>query len=539
MKHRNTVARFGLAALVGSLALGGFSCAPTEEDGDTTDPDAIVGSNSVARTAKVQSFVLVSTNASDREIQNAAVAQIRPLFGALKAFDIGLGRRLDTPSSYTAIDTTTFQRDTVTVVDPANPGTTHQMLRVRYTYTDRAVVTNRLQSRRAFPTTLLFSDVTPHANQVVTQCQTEKMDWGASGLWYNFEPHIGSCQELISAEKNRISTQRRALTDPDHQVTVDEVNRWFLPITVSLSTIARSENKYPDYHRLLDDNRLVIASFFGVDKLDDPNDYGARNFFTYIRSVLRARPELRLQPIAGTDFTTISFNGATISNVTPLQVAGWIVDRTGYPSSVPSSMVNAFRQQVIRQWRDKNLSFTSPANVTINGAAKSITAEVRVYYGDEESWGSGAVQRYATAFRDADVFQYTGHSHLGSGPLDARNYSASTFPNRYQIMMVNSCVSFNYYNTFFDMHPGATLNLDTVTNGLPVYLEGSGESSARFAIAFLDGRFRSYLQVLTSMRLDLPWVSNYDANRVADGETDNTFSPTRTPMTMTFPAATR
>ena len=31
----------------------------------------------------------------------------------------------------------------------------------------------------------------------------------------------------------------------------------------------------------------------------------------------------------------------------------------------------------------------------------------------------------------------------------------------------------------FRMHPGGTLNLDTVTNGLPVYLEGSGESSAR------------------------------------------------------------
>ncbi len=536
MKHRNAVSRFGLAALAGSLAVGGVSCAPSEEDGDTVDPDAIVGSNSVARTATVQSFVFVSATATDRQIQEAAVAQIRPLFGALKAFDIGLGRRLDTPSAYTAINTASFKRDTVTVVDPAHPGATTQMVRVRYTYTDRAVVTNRLSTRRAFPTTLLFSDVTPHATEVVNQCQTEKMDWGQSGLWYNFEPHIERCQSLVTAEKDRIQTQRRALTDPDHQVTVDEVNRWFLPITVGLSTIARTENKYPDYHRLFDDNRLVVASFFGVDKLDDPNDYGARNFFTYIRSVLRARPELQLQPVSGSDFTRISFNGATISNVTPLQVAGWIVDRTGYPASVPSSMVDAFRRQVIAQWRDKALSFSSPATVTINGASKSVTAEVRVYYGNEEGWGTGAVQRYQTAFRDADVFQYTGHSHLGSGPLDARNYSASNFPNRYQVVMVNSCVSFNYYNTFFDMHPGGTLNLDTVTNGLPVYLEGSGESSARFAIAFLDGRFRSYLQVLTSMRLDLGWQSGYDPNRVADGESDNTFSPATTRMTMTFPA---
>ena len=146
------------------------------------------------------------------------------------------------------------------------------------------------------------------------------------------------------------------------------------------------------------------------------------------------------------------------------------------------------------------------------------------------------MQRYKRAFQEVDVFQYTGHSHLGSGPLDARNYAASDFPNRYQILMVNSCVSFNYYNTFFEMHPGGSRNLDTVTNGLPVYLEGSGLSSARFAAAFLDGRYRSYSDVLASMRVNLPWEPNHDANRVADGEPDNEFSPTRFPITLSVPA---
>ena len=85
------------------------------------------------------------------------------------------------------------------------------------------------------------------------------------------------------------------------------------------------------------------------------------------------------------------------------------------------------------------------------------------------------------------------------------------------------------------MHPGGTRNLDTVTNGLPVYLEGSGESSARFAVAFLDGQFRNYLQVLTAMKIDLPWERGHDANRVADGESDNTFTPSAYRMTLTFP----
>ncbi len=540
MKHRNTVSRFGLVALAGVMALGTASCAVDTGDGEdlSTDPDAITGANAVARTATVESFVLVRTGATDREIQEAAVSQMRPLFGAMKANDIGMGRRLDTANAYTYIDTSTFRRDTVTVVNPATPGVTSEMLRVRFRYTDRAIVNNRYASRRAFNTTLLFGRYESYASEITQTCQSEHQDWGASGIWYNFEPHLTRCQALVTAEKDRIDTQRRALANPDREVTVDEVNRHFLPISLKLTTIARTENKYPEYHRLFDDNRLVIGSFFGVDKLDDPNDYGAKNFFTYIRTVLRARPELKLTASApSADLTTISFNGMTITNVTPLQVAGWIVDNAGYPSAVPYAMRDAFRRQVIAQWRDKNLTFSSPANVTINGQAKAVTVEVRVFYGNEEGWGTGAVQRYQAAFRDVDVFQYTGHSHLGSGPLDARNYSASNFPDRYQILMVNSCVSFNYYNVFFDMHPGGTRNLDTVTNGLPVYLEGSGESSARFAVAFLDGQFRNYLQILTSMKIDLPWERGHDANRVADGESDNVFTPTTQRMTLTFPAA--
>jgi hypothetical protein len=38
--------------------------------------------------------------------------------------------------------------------------------------------------------------------------------------------------------------------------------------------ISRTETKYPDYHRVGEDGRLVIGSYFGEDKHDDPNDYG-------------------------------------------------------------------------------------------------------------------------------------------------------------------------------------------------------------------------------------------------------------------------
>ena len=534
--------RLGLGVSFVALALAG--CATDEallDEGDDRESPAdlatseITGANAVGRNATIQSYVLVRVGASDAEVQRAAVQQMRPLFGALKAMDIGLGRRLDTASAPGFIDVRTFQRDTVDVIDPSRPeARVGQMDRVRFTYTDRAIVTMRLQSRRAIATTTLFGDYNAHADQVVSQCQSEKMDWGASGIWYNYEPETSTCQTLIRAETTRLAAERRLLRNGDREVTVNESTRWFTPISVKLTTISRSETKYPDYHRVWDDGQLVIGSFFGEDKHDDPNDYGARNYFTYLRTVLQARPELRVAA-AGTDLTTMTFNGATVANVTALQAAQWIVDRTGYPAQVPAAMRDAFRQAVIRQWRDKTVTLSAPVSVSINGAARTGSAQVRVYYGNEEGAGTGAVQRYQAAFRDVDVFQYTGHSHLGSGPLDARNYTAASFPNRYQVLMINSCVSFNYYNAFFEMHPGGTLNLDTVTNGLPVFLEGSGLSSARFAVAFLDGRFRSYADILGAMRVDLPWERAHDANRVADGETDNTFTPTRQRMTLTFP----
>ncbi|MEI8257070.1 MAG: hypothetical protein WCJ30_15460, partial [Deltaproteobacteria bacterium] len=142
---------------------------------------------------------------------------------------------------------------------------------------------------------------------------------------------------------------------------------------------------------------------------------------------------------------------------------------------------------------------------------------------------------YEQAWAGGDVVQYTGHTYIGSGgPIDARNYTASDFPSRYQLFMANSCVSFSFYNnSFFDLHPGGTRNLETVTNGLSVYLKGSGLSSARFVNGLIDGRGQSYAALLASMRVDLPWATAYDANRVVDGEMDNVYTPSTYTLSLT------
>ena len=73
-------------------------------------------------------------------------------------------------------------------------------------------------------------------------------------------------------------------------------------------------------------------------------------------------------------------------------------------------------------------------------------------------------------------------------------------------MLVNSCLSFNYYDEdFLAMHPGGSAQLDVVVNGLAAYWRGMGQASGSYIASLVDGGDHSWRDVLTSMRVDLPW----------------------------------
>jgi hypothetical protein len=102
-------------------------------------------------------------------------------------------------------------------------------------------------------------------------------------------------------------------------------------------------------------------------------------------------------------------------------------------------------------------------------------------------------------------------------------------------MMVNSCVSYNYYNTGFQaLHPGGTRNLDMVVNGLEA-LSDDGHSVSTLITSLVSGQQLNWAQVMSRMVANIPalGLEDYDPLRVVDGETDNTYTPTRTPMTIT------
>ena len=106
-------------------------------------------------------------------------------------------------------------------------------------------------------------------------------------------------------------------------------------------------------------------------------------------------------------------------------------------------------------------------------AAKPFTIQLLTYFGAD-----GDSAQHKRAIKNSDVFVYNGHSYIGYGPLDPSNFSASDFPSTYQVLVVNGCVSFNYYDHYFQLKPGGTKTLDTITNGLESWVNGSGATGS-------------------------------------------------------------
>lgn len=100
--------------------------------------------------------------------------------------------------------------------------------------------------------------------------------------------------------------------------------------------------------------------------------------------------------------------------------------------------------------------------------------------------------------------------------------------------MIGSCSSFNYYQKdFLELKAGGSKNLETIVNGLPSYVWGGGEVTARFVTGLISGKQPTYPELLESMRLDTPWGErSYDPMRVVDGELDNRYTRTSTPITI-------
>ena len=534
------------APLLVVLAASAIACSSARSDqpsDDDTSDDALTSVTALARTLRFDAYVYVDASASDDDILAAAKMQNKSAFGALRTANVGVNdRELGT------IDTKTFSKQKVTVIDTdkANdPG--RPMLKVTYRYTNAAVVPKTMASRSAQSLAVLGGDYGSQADRILTECtenDSEAKEF-TSDIWYVFNPGLDSCNTAMTAEQKKIDADTKKLQGDKTKVALSEVNRLYKPVTMSLDR-ARLNGKasYPEYDRLysggVKPGYLVVGMVSGLmadwaagevhATSDDP---GWPMWFGGLKEIFSRRPGFQMTAIAPSeDLTKLTANGKTYS--VPggfMDIMKWVNDGTGYPAgatddATQKALQEAAAQKILKHW----VTFEVPVTVTIGSAPpKKVTIQLNSYFGAEEDDSP-----HKQGIKNSDIFVYNGHSYIGYGPLDPSRYTSSDFPSTYQVMSVNGCVSYNYYeHDYFPLKSGGTKNLELITNGLESWVDESGPAMGRLVGTILDGKQESYTDILKAAQFTYygyDW--GMDALRVVDGELDNKYFPDKTPITV-------
>ncbi len=477
-------------------------------------------------------FVDVAPGASDDVVKGQIHRQLKSALGALREQGIGVADR----DGIRNLANPALTRARFSVVR-ADGTVWHDVERVRYHYHDQALCETGRCTTNTVELNLLFGDYVARARELIPIC-SDDASTEADSLWYHYQPNIAACKAAIGAEQRAIDHDRETLADRDTQITANDAERRFLTTRATLVPVTAAADTWPEHDQLWGfagdraRTKLVVYSFFGVDSdMSKPTDYGLVEYMRFERELRRRMPKLRVTETSPNAWLLDFYiDGQKLPNITWDDVERWVVDRTGFPAAVGSDAGKRAEllRQVIANFSERWIVWSAPITVAQNGVSRTMTVEVRTWYGYED--GSADIRqharwRYLEAFWHADVFAYTGHSHFGHGPLEPWEYSGANFPNRYQTMLVNSCLSFNYYDEdFLRMHPGGSTKLDVVVNGLPAYWHGMGQATAAYVAGVVSGT-QSWRQVLTSMRVNLPWQTAYDPMRAVNGELDNQFKP--------------
>jgi hypothetical protein len=511
--------------------------APT--DGDEAaqgEEEDLTSLTARARKLDFAGYVYVSDGASDSEIIRAVKQQTQSAFGALRTAKVGVNSR-----ELKDVDPATFLKTPVSVVDPAHPGATTKMTKVAYTYTDNALVPIPAASRSAISLALLGSGYASKTDRILPECtdnDKEAKEFVGS-IWYVFNPSVDTCKPAMVAEQQKIDADRRGLAAG--QIPVSEVNRLYLPMQANLKpTTQSSAIKYPEYDRLyaggVEQGKLVVGMVSGMmadwaagEHHDTFEDEGFDMWMGGLREVFKARAGFKLVSTAPqADILNYKVGALDVKFASFEDVIAFELDNKN-PTGITYANRNALRKlvadTVVRHW----LTFEVPVQVTMGGTTKPFTIKLQSYFGAETD-----STPHKQAIKTSDIFVYNGHSYIGYGPLDPSRFTAADFPPSYQVMNVNGCVSYNYYEKdYIPLKQGGTKNLDLVSNGLESWVNESGPAMGRFVGAFIDGKQSSYKDILKAAQFTYygyDW--GMDALRVVDGEVDNKYKPSKTPITV-------
>lgn len=494
------------------------ACSPSAAEGDDQDLTSVTARS---RTLEFVGTIYVAPDAADDpSILRAARAQAQTAFGPLRTSDMAVKSR-----ELREIDTSTFVKRSVKVVGGASP---REMIEVKYTYRDDAVVGTSYARRSSAPLALMSPNYRSELERVLRECTTndaEARDF-ASTVWYVFEPKLSQCQAAIVAEQARVDADRASLADPEHEVPESQVNRLYWPITAKLGADKTNRgDSYPDYHRLyrggVKPNKLVISLVFGLidhGGAGGPSaDYNWGELMTTLAETMDSQGGEWRVTSDGPDRVDLgSFKLSSGKEIKNASIQELVRVKTGGSSLGLSrdegiELQRQLSDRIHRRW----FTLERSMKVAVGAEApRDFAVDLMIYWG---AASDPSPHRFAT--KNSDVFLYNGHSSIGYGPLDPKNFASTDFPSTYQILWIDGCVSYNYYNKdYVPLKVGGTANLDLITNGIEAPAYRSGHAMGQFLSTLLNGRGASYRDLLLAAR-------DTEALRVVDGELDNTFSP--------------
>jgi hypothetical protein len=530
-----SLTRLPLLLLLGA----GLAACATQVSDESAQGDEEDLTSLTARSRKLTfaGYVYLDEGASDYEITAAVKRQTQSAFGALRTANVGVNSR-----ELGDIDSSTFLKTEVDVVDPANrDAAPKKMLKVSYTYTDDALVPIPMANRSALSLGLLAPNYGSQVQRILPECtdnDSEAHEFESS-LWYVFNPSLYSCKQAMTAEQKKIDEDRQGLDEK--QVPLSEVSRLYIPMTAKLaSQSTNTRPKYPEYDRLyaggVEPGKLVIGMVSGMmadwaagEHHDTFEDAGYDMWMEGLREVFKARPGFKLAQVdPQADVLSYSVGETDVKFASFDDVLAFELDRQN-PEGITYSNRDALRKAVADTLVHRWITFEVPVDVTMNGETKPFTIKLQSYFGAETD-----ATPHKRGIRTSDIFVYNGHSYIGYGPLDPSRFTPDDFPSTYQVLNVNGCVSYNYYEKdYFPLKEGGTKNLDMVTNGLESWVNESGPAMGRFVGAFIDGKMNSYQDILKAAQFTYygyDW--GMDALRVVDGELDNKWTPSRAPITV-------
>jgi len=516
--------------LVGLVASTAACSADSGGEDSASGEDDLTSITARSRTLSFIGTVYLDPGASDDAIMSAVRSQSQTAFGPLRTSNVAVNSR-----ELKGVDPHTFVKRTVKVVDPASPSSAKDMLEVKYTYNDNAVVDAKYASRTAIPLALMKPDYASQSQRILTECtpNDEEAQEFVSSIWYVFDPGVASCKTAMKAEQDKVNADRARLTDPVKQVTKAEVDRLYIPITASLG--ADKTNKgasYPEYARLykggIKPNTVIVSLVYGLIDHDHSagysNDFNWGELMTNLSEVINESDGWKVVP-GGPDnvdlahFTLASgkkIDNASIKDLTNLHGG---TDSLGLEEDDKADLDKQFADRIFRKW------ITIERDVTVQiGSEPAHAAAIQMiaYFGSESDQ-----EPHKYAIKNSDVFLYNGHSYIGFGPLDPSRFTAADFPSSYQMFWIDGCVSYNYYEKdYIPLKQGGTKNLDLITNAIEAPSWRSGYAMGRFTATLLNGKSASYKDLLAAAK-------DTDPLRVVDGELDNTFKPSSTPITVT------